>query len=91
MSRAEGSTSTSGYTVYYVEIHTKLASWAVAYRYSQMEKLHSRLKKLDKDKTMPQFPEKKMFKNNQKVVEERKTNLQIYFNELVSSMDIFES
>lgn len=40
---------------------------------------------------MPQFPEKKMFKNNQKVVEERKTNLQIYFNELVSSMDIFES
>lgn len=86
-SRAEGASSSGGYTVYYVEVRTKLSSWAVAYRFSQLEKFHNKLRK--KGLTLPPFPEKRFFKNNEKVVADRKKSLQNYLNQMAASMDIF--
>ena len=48
------------------------------------------LKKADTDKSVPPFPEKKLFKNNAKVIEERKEKLQEYLNQLVKNINLFD-
>ena len=76
------------YIVYWVEVHTDYKNWILKKRYSEFYELNKKL-----SEKIPElnklFPPKRLFKNSEKIVEERKECFNKYLQFLFKNINIF--
>ena len=72
-------------TIYYdIDIEHNEQVWQVSCRFSELFKIKKKFKLRNKNKSIPDFPPKKLFGNEKKkFVEQRQIGLENYFNNLI--------
>lgn len=76
------------YVVYIVNIFTHYKEWSVRKRYSHFEDLHKILSEKIKGALDLDFPPKRIFKNSESTISERKEKLETYLNYLFRNVNI---
>jgi hypothetical protein len=74
------------YVIYVVSFHTFYKVWSVKKRYSNFEDLHRKL--APKIQSLPELPPKRLFKNSEEVIKERKQMFENYLNYLFKNTNI---
>ena len=86
----EQRTQPKPHIVYRVEVQTSVRSWQIWRRYSEFVDLHNELIKTTGSTPPMQLPPKHIFtlhKNDEKILQERRTGLEAYLRALVSSKE----
>ena len=82
-----------GFQHYILEVNTKVSTWTVEYRYSQFRELHRMLLNIYK-KELGQveiaFPERKWYKKEARIRDDRQKQLDSYVKKLVEVIDVTE-
>lgn len=86
----EERTTPKSHIVYCIEVQTSVQSWQVWHRYSEFVDLHNQLSKSTGAEPPAHIPPKHIFsfrKNDEAILEERRTGLEGYLRAIVSSKD----